>query len=678
MSNPLLATAGLPDYGAIRAEHVEPAVRAVLAENRARLAELLGRPEPTFASLVEPVEELSHRLNRVFAPVSHLNAVRNSDALRAAYNACLPLLAEYQTELGQNESLAAAYERIRERERGTLAPEQVKVLDYALREFRLAGVRLPPAEKARFKALMQELAQLGSSFEEHVLDATQAWGRHVADERELAGLPAHVLERAARQAAERGLAGHWLALDQPTYLAVLTHGEHRPLRREFYEAWTTRASDRGPHAGKYDNGPVIGEILARRHEAARLLGFANYAELSLATKMAADVPEVLAFLERLADHYVPAARREFAELEAYAGAPLEAWDVTFWSERLQNERHAVSEERLRPYFPLPRVLAGLFEVASRLYGLTIVEQPGVAVWHPDARYYTIAGRDGRPVGGFYTDLYAREQKRGGAWMGEVTVRKRLGGADAELPVANLVCNFAPPSPGRPALLTHSEVLTLFHEFGHALHHLLTRVDYPSLAGINGVPWDAVELPSQIMENWAWRPEVLPLVSAHVDTGEPLPEAELRRLLGTRTFHAGLAAVRQLEFALFDFRLHAEYDPARGADVAGVLDAVRARVAVVRPPEWNRFAHSFMHVFSGGYAAGYYSYKWAEVLAADAFAAFAEAGVFDAATARRFLDHVLSQGGSRDLMDAFVAFRGRTPDVRPLLRQDGIEATDVAA
>jgi oligopeptidase A len=678
MQNPLLATAGLPDYSAIRAEHVEPALRAQLAANRARLAELLQQSAPTFATLVEPFEELQHRLNRVFAPVSHLNAVKNSDALRSAYNACLPLLAEYQTEVGQNEQLAAAYERIREREAAQLSPAQTKVLDYALREFRLAGVRLPPAQKARFKELMQELAQLGAKFEEQVLDATQAWSKHVTDERLLAGLPEHVTQRAARLAAERQLEGWVLQLDQPTYMAVMMHGESRELRREFYEAWTTRASDRGPHAGQWDNGPVIGQILARRHEAAQLLGFANYAELSLATKMASDVPEVVGFLERLADHYVPAAKREFAELETFAGRALDAWDVPYYAEKLRQDRHAVSEERLRPWFPLPRVLSGLFEVAQRLYGLRISEQPGVAVWHPDARYYAIADAKGRPLGGFYLDLYAREQKRGGAWMGEVTVRKRLGNSDAELPVANLVCNFAPPQPGRPALLTHTEVLTLFHEFGHALHHLLTRVDYPSLAGINGVPWDAVELPSQIMENWAWRPEVLPLVSAHVDTGEPLPRAELDRLLGTRTFHAGLAAVRQLEFALFDFRLHAEFDPAQGADVDALLASVRARVAVVKPPAFNRFAHSFMHVFSGGYAAGYYSYKWAEVLAADAFAAFAEAGVFDEATAGRFLDHVLSQGGSADQMAAFVAFRGRKPDVAPLLQQDGVAPSGVAA
>jgi oligopeptidase A len=672
MPNPLLATEDLPDYGAIRPEHAEPAVRAQLAANRRRLAQLLAQPEPTFATLVEPFEELQHRLSTVFAPVNHLNAVVNSEALRAAYNACLPLIAEYQTEVGQNAALAAAYETIRDREGAQLSPAQRRVLDYALREFRLAGVQLPPAPQARFKALMQELSRLHSRFEEQVLDATQAWSRAVADQSLLAGLPPHVVERAARTARERGAGGWLFTLDQPTYAAIVTHADSAELRREFYEAWVTRASDQGPQAGRFDNGPLITEILRLRHEAAEILGFGNFAELSLATKMASSVAEVIGFLEELAAHYVPAARRELAALEAFAGRPLAAWDVPYYADKLRLERHAVSEEALRPWFPLPRVVDGLFAIAERLYGIAIRERPGVALWHGDARYYEIRARDGAPIGGFYADLYAREHKRGGAWMGEVTVRKRLASGTA-LPVANLVCNFSPPSAGQPALLTHSDVVTLFHEFGHTLHHLLTRIDYPSVAGINGVPWDAVELPSQLMEHWAWRPEALPLVSAHVATGAPLPQELLARLLGSRTFHAGLAAARQLEYALFDFRLHARDQPADAAALAAVIAGVRDAVGVVRPPPCNRFAHSFTHVFSGAYAAGYYSYKWAEVLAADGFAAFAEAGVFDAATAERFLAELLSQGGSRDQMEAFVAFRGRKPEVRPLLVQDGIAA-----
>jgi oligopeptidase A len=388
--------------------------------------------------------------------------------------------------------------------------------------------------------------------------------------------------------------------------------------------------------------------------------------------MATTVPQVTGFLRELVAYYLPAARREFAELEAYAGRALAAWDVAYYAEKLQQARYAVSAEALRPWFPLPRVLQGLFAVAERLYGVRVRERHGVAVWHPDTAFFELQDAAGAVVGGFYTDFYARAGKRGGAWMGELSVRKRLRGASS-LPLAHLVCNFAPPGAGQPALLTHTDVVTLFHEFGHALHHLLTQVDYPSVAGINNVPWDAVELPSQLMEHWAWRPEALPLISGHVANGAALPEELLQRLLGTRSFHAGLAAVRQLEFALFDFLLHARPEPAGASELAALSALVRDEVAVVRPPEWNRFAHSFMHVFAGGYAAGYYSYKWAEVLAADAFAAFADAGVFDPATARRFLDELLSQGGSRDLMEAFVAFRGRAPDVRPLLRQDGIAA-----
>jgi oligopeptidase A len=670
--NPLLAAVDLPDYAAVDAAHVEPAIRTTLAENRARLAALLAQGESDFAQLVEPFEAMQQHLGRVFAPVAHLNAVRNSDRLREAYNACLPLLAEYQTEVGQNRQLCAAYERISAREGPALSASARRVLEYALREFRLAGVRLPADEQARFKTLMQQLARLQSQFEEHVLDATQAFSRHLPDQRELAGLPEHVRLRAQEAARERGLDGYLLRLDQPTYMTVMSQAESRALREEFYAAWTTRASDQGPSAGRYDNSAVLAEILKLRHEAAQLLGFASYAELSLATKMAPDVPAVLEFLTRLAGHYLPAARRELEELERRAGHPLAAWDVAYYAERLREEKFAVSEEALRPYFPLPRVLEGVLAVAARLYGLKFEERTALSVWHPDVRYFEVLTGDGELAGGFYADLYARENKRGGAWMGELASRMRVAGLRAR-PMAHLVCNFAPPARGRPALLTHGDVVTLFHEFGHTLHHLLTRVDYPSLAGVNGVPWDAVELPSQLMEQWAWHADVLPMVSGHVDSGAPLPQAEQKRLIESRSFHAGLAAVRQLEFALFDFRIHAEYRPERGPELERILSDVRAQVAVLRPPAYNRFAHSFQHVFAGGYAAGYYSYKWAEVLAADAFAAFQESGVFDAATARRFLDEILSRGGSCDQMQAFVAFRGRGPAVEALLARDGLAA-----
>jgi oligopeptidase A len=672
MTNPLLSDQPLPAFGAIEAGHVEPAVRGLLDENRAAIAALLDAGADGWDSLVVPIERMHHRLARAWSPVGHLNGVMKGVALRAAYNACLPLLTAYHTELGQNERLWAAYQRVADREGAALAPEQRKVVENALRDFRLAGVSLPPERKQRFGAVMERLATAQAKFDENVLDATHAWSRHVTDSAELDGLPANAIERAREAATAAGQDGWLLSLDAPTYQAVLSHAVSEPLRREFYEAWVTRASDRGPHAGQWDNGPLMAEILALRHEAASLVGFANFAEYSLATKMARDPAEVIEFLLELARVGKPAAEREFAELERFAGRPLASWDVAFFSERLRKERLQVSEEALRPYFPLPRVLAGLFTVVHRLYGVRIVANPSVETYHPDVRFFDVLDRDDTPRGGFFLDLYARPKKRGGAWMDECVGRIRLEGTSS-LPIAYLVCNFSPPSGSQPALLTHYEVLTLFHEFGHGLHHLLTRVDVPSVAGINGVPWDAVELPSQFMENFAWRDEVLPLVSAHVETGEPLPHDMLARLQASRTFQAGMQTVRQLEFALFDFRLHAEYRPDQPERIAGTLAEVRDAVSVLRPPEFNRFPHSFQHVFSGGYAAGYYSYKWAEVLSADAFGAFEEHGVFDQGTARRFLTSILERGGSRDAMEAFVEFRGRKPRIEPLLRQMGLAA-----
>jgi oligopeptidase A len=677
MPNPLLSAAALPQFPNIQPEHVEPAVREVLDENRARIAQLAQLPAPTFATLVEPLEELHHRVSRTWSPVSHLNAVLNSEGLRVSYNACLPLLSAYQTDLAQSEPLFRAYRAISEQQGAGLAAVQRRVLEHAMRDFRLAGVGLPADRKERFKAAMLELAQLQARFEENVLDATNAWSWHVSEAAEVRGLNEMLLEQGERRARERNLDGWVLNLDQPTYVAVVTDAESGKLRRAFYEAWMTRASDQGPTAGRWDNATVMEDILRRRHEAARLLDFGNYAEYALATRMAHSVDEVLKFLHQLAAAARPAALAEFAELEAFAGHKLSAWDVGFYAERLQRERYAVSQEELRPYFPLPRVLTGLFDVAEQLFGVRIQERSGVPVWHKDVRFFDIGDAAGKPVGSFYLDAYARPHKRSGAWMDECVGRKHLA-SGAALPVAYLVCNFLPPGAERPALLTHDDVVTLFHEFGHGLHHLLTRVDYPSLAGINGVAWDAVELPSQFLENYAWHPQVLQRIAGHFASGAPLPALTQERLIATRSFHAGLAMVRQLEFALFDFRIHTEYRPERGGRVRETLAEVRSEVAVVPVPQWNRFANSFGHIFAGGYAAGYYSYKWAEVLAADAFAAFEERGVFDRVTAQRFLDAILSRGGSRDALEAFVEFRGRAPQVEALLRQHGIVAGGRAA
>ncbi|MFO1465074.1 MAG: M3 family metallopeptidase [Steroidobacteraceae bacterium] len=672
MTNPLLDLTSLPAFDRIQPADALPALTQVVAENRAALARLTSQADPTFESLIVPVEELGHRLARVWSPVGHLNAVANSDAMREAYNACIPLLTEYSSELGQNAALCAGYRQVLDREGAALEPAQRKLLENALRDFRLAGVDLPQDRKARFRAVMQELARLSSKFSENVLDAARAYTRAVTEESELEGLPVNAVERAAEDAREAGRKGWLLKLDQPTYMTVMTSARSEPLRRDIYEAWVTRASDAGPSAGRFDNGPLIEQILPLRHELAQLAGFATFADFALATRMARSSRQVLDFLGDLAQRCRAAALRDFEELEDFAGRRLAAWDVAYYTESLKESRFKVSQEALRPYFPLPKVTAGLFSLVERLYGIRVRERTGVSVWHPSVRFFDLLDGGGQPFAGFYLDPYSRQEKRSGAWMDECIVRKALPGGNAA-PVAQLVCNFTAPVNGKPSLLTHDEVTTLFHEFGHGLHHMLTRVGYPSIAGINGVPWDAVELPSQFMENFAWAPEVLPLISAHVEDGSPLPGAMLKRLLGTRTFGAALDTVRQLELATFDFELHAGFDPVKGARVQQVLDDVRHRVAVVPAAPFNRLPSSFAHIFAGGYAAGYYSYKWAEVLAADAFEAFEEAGILNGEVARRFVDSILSRGGSRDAMEAFVEFRGRPPDVRPLLRQTGIAA-----
>jgi oligopeptidase A len=672
VNNPLLQIESLPAFELIEAAHARPALELVLAESRARLAELTAQQSPSFTSLVMPMEELSYRLNRVWSPIGHLNAVANSPAMREAYNECVPLLTAYYSEVGQNVELQAAYAHVLKHEGASLDASQRKVVENALRDFRLAGVALPPAEKTRYCEVVQRLAQLGTKFSENVLDAGRAYTRSVTDGAELAGLPSNAVDRAAADAKEANQTGWLFKLDQPTYMTIMTSSESAQLRRDIYEAWVTRASDMGPSAGRFDNGPIIAELLPLRHELAQLLGFNSFADYALATRMAKSSKQVLSFLDDLARRCMPAARQEFSDLEEFAGRKLDAWDLAFYSEKLQESRFKVSQEALRPYFPLPKVLSGMFALTQRLYGITVRERPGVSVWHPSVRFYDLLDANEQLVAGFYLDPYSRSEKRNGAWMDECISAKALPSGTA-LPVAQLVCNFTAPVGTAPSLLTHDEVTTLFHEFGHGLHHMLTRVAYPSIAGINGVAWDAVELPSQFMENFVWRREVLPLISAHVHTGDTLPVDMLQRLLGTRTFNGALDTLRQIELAGFDFELHANFDPAVGETVAETLAGVRRRVAVVPAAPFNRMPSSFAHIFAGGYAAGYYSYKWAEVLAADAFEAFEEAGVFDSKTATRFRDSILARGGSLDAMDAFVSFRGRQPDVRPLLKQTGIAA-----
>ena len=670
MSNPLLDISSLPRFAEIAPEHVLPALEHLISAHRSKLGELLDdATDPDFDSLVLPLEEMEHELSRVWSPVSHLQGVLGSPAWREVYNAALPILTEYGTELSQNARLQQAYARVDSRLPADTSEARRNTVAHALRDFRLAGVDLPDQQKKRFREIMQSLAAIQADFDHNIQDASDAWALPVDDAAELEGLSPQVQKRAAAEASKRGRDGWLLTLDFPTYHAVMTHAENRGLRETFYHGWVTRASDQGAN-DEWDNSDNIDKILALRHEAAKLVGFDSYADYSLATKMAESSEQVIGFLRDLAVRSRPAAEAELAELREFAGMTVEPWDLSFLLEKLKQQKFSISNEVLRQYFPADTVMSGLFELASRLYGVSFLRDPDVMTWHEDALYYRVHNRDGEEVGGFYTDLFARSGKRTGAWVDDCVNRKNLSGSMAH-PVGFLVCNFSPPDEGGHSLLTHDDVVTVFHEFGHMLHHLLTRIDYPSIAGINGVPWDAVELPSQFMENFAWSYEVLERCSAHAETGAPLPRDVFERLEESRHTGAALAMMRQIEFGLFDMRLHAEYEPAAPRDVLATLEEVRDEASLVRHPAYNRLPQAFSHIFAGGYAAGYYSYKWAEVLAADAFAAFEENGIFDAGTAARFRHEILEIGGSRDFMQAYVDFRGRKPTIDALLRQSGI-------
>ncbi|MBB1076548.1 M3 family metallopeptidase [Rhodoferax sp. 4810] len=671
--NPLLTKQALPAFDAIQLAHIEPALDQVLAEGRALIAQLTADPAPaTWDNFIAPLMIANERIQQVWSPVTHLNAVCNSDVLRVVYNICLPKLTDYQTEVTQNPELYKKYQQVAEYTDLDHAARQV--LNHALRDFRLAGVTLPPVQQARYKTIIQELSTLTNRFEENLLDATNAWFKHITDEQQLTGLPITAIALAQQQAQQRGLEGWIITLDIPSYLPVMQYADDRALRCELYTAYSTRASDQGPHAGQWDNSALMEQIVALRHESAQLVGFANYAELSLATKMAPDTASVIEFLTDLAARSLPQARREFADICTFAaelGQPeVCAWDVAYYSEKLRLQQYAISQEALRPYFPVTNVIPGLFAVAERLFDVCITPANSVALWHPEVQFYQINDLDGTPRAAFYLDLYARQKKRGGAWM-DVCVNRFNSAGQSQLPVAYLVCNFTPPVDGQPSQLTHQEVETLFHEFGHGLHHMLTRVNYPPVAGINGVAWDAVELPSQFLENWCWQRESLDLFAAHIITGALIPDNLYQRLQAARHFQSAMQMVRQLEFALFDFQLHRDYDSIQGAQIAALLAKIRAQVAVYDPPAFNRFAHSFSHIFAGGYAAGYYSYKWAERLAADAFSLFEERGIFDTDTGQRFRQTILEQGGAVDAMELFIAFRGRPPCNDALLRHCGI-------
>lgn len=676
-NNPLLADHTLPAFSAIQAEHVEPALDHLLAQNRAGIVALLEDENATgWNNFVAVMEDMDERLHRMWSPVSHLNSVMDNDELREAYDRCLPKLSEYATEVAQNPGLYQRYRDVANSEAfAQLDVAQQQLVNNVLRDFRLGGAELEGEAQVRFAGVEKQLAVSKNQFAKNVLDATQAWHIDITDEAETSGLPGSALMQARQVAEQAGVSGWRFTLDAPSYLAVATYANNRELRKQIYTAYVTRASDEGPHAGQWDNGPLMTEITNLRHEKAQLLGFEHFAQLSLEKKMAQQVDEVEGFLRDLARRSRDIALTEYDELRTFAAqqgleGALQAWDVAYYSERLRQQQYAISQEALRPYFPLPKVLDGMFDLISRLYGIHVQAGNHVEVWHDDVRFYHLHDSKGRQRGAFYLDPFARSHKRGGAWMDECVSRKQTDGR-VQQPVAYLTCNFSPPVNDQPSLLTHDEVTTLFHEFGHGLHHMLTQVDYVSVAGINGVEWDAVELPSQFMENWCWQKEVLDRLSSHYQTGEPLPLTMFEKLHAARNFQSGMQMMRQLEFALFDLLLHANFG--QWDSVQQLLDTVRQDVAVQIPPRFNRFQNGFTHIFAGGYAAGYYSYKWAEVLSADAFSKFEENGLFDSATGQAFLTEVLECGGSRPAMELFVAFRGRKPSIDALLRHSGLAA-----
>ena len=678
IDNPLLADRELPLFPAIEPAHVLPAIEAVLAAYQARVDALVADAAARdFDTLIAPLEAMEEWLARTWAPVSHLHGVADSPELREAYGAALEKITAFGTELGQNRAHRLVQRAVREGPGfATLDRARQTLVEDSLRDFRLSGVALEEPARTRFRDIQNEMSKVETEFEEAVLDATDAWTRPLS-EAELAGLPDTARGMLAQAASSRGQAGWVATLKGPVVQAILTHADDRTLRAEIYQAYNTRASDQGPNAGKHDNSARIDRILALRHEAAALLGFASSAELSLQDKMAGSPERVLAFLRELADKARPVAQAELQSLREFAAtelglAELQPWDIGYASEKLREARYAFSEEDIKPYFPLPKVMAGLFDLAERVLGARLVERHDVPTWHPDVQFFDVLDADGSLRAGVYLDHFAREGKRGGAWM-DVCRAPLLEAAGRRRPIAFLTCNFSPAVDGKPPLLTHDEVLTLFHEFGHGLHHLLTEVHWPSVGGINGVEWDAVELPSQFMENFGWQRQALDGFARHWQTDEPLPQVLFEKMQAARHFHAGLFLMRQLEFALFDFRLHHEFDPAHGGRTMELLEEVRREVAVVFPPEWHRFPHAFTHIFSGGYSAGYYSYLWAEVLSADAFSAFEEAGVFDPETGARYRREILAVGGSRPALESFIAFRGREPQPEALLRSHGLAA-----
>lgn len=651
-------------------------ITAAINDCKAAIEAVVERQDASYAGVFLEIDEVDTQLSNLWSPVSHMNSVLSNDEWREAHDACLPLLSEYGTWVGQHEGLFKLYQTLSESDEfANLDMAQQKMITNTLRDFTLSGIALDAQKKTEYGKIQARLSELSSTFSNQVLDATMAFKKHITDEKMLAGLPDSAKAAAAQLASQNDLAGWLFTLDIPSYLPIMSYADNRELREEMYRAFVTRASETGPYGGEFDNTAIIEETLSLRTKIANLLGFEHYAQRSIATKMAESTDQVQSFLHDLARQSKPQAQADLAEVNAFAAehygrTELQAWDIGYYSEKLKQEKYAISDEQLRPYFPETHVVPGLFEVVSRLYGLKITERKDVDTWHSDVRFFDIVDSDDEYRGSFYLDLYARAKKRGGAWMDECRVKRRKVDGSLQHPVAYLTCNFSGPVDGKPACFTHDEVVTLFHEFGHGIHHMLTKIEVSGVSGINGVAWDAVELPSQFLENWCWQPEALQFISGHVDTGEPLPKALLDKMLAAKNFQSAMQMLRQIEFSLFDFTLHMQTE---SVDVQAFLNEVRKEISVLTPPEFNRFQNSFGHIFAGGYAAGYYSYKWAEVLSSDAFASFEENGIFDAKTGRRFLESILQMGGSKEPMALFVDFKGREPSVDALLRHSGIAA-----
>ena len=669
-----MAAVSFPQFNHIDIDTYVMRLDALLQANLRKIDDLLAtNSNANWDTLMQPLEDIEDGLERFWSPFAHLHAVVNSPALRKCYQACLPKLSAYESAIGQNQAL---YDAIKSIDKKTLNQTQCKIIEDALLDFELSGVALPTAAKQRFEAIQTRLSELSNQFENNVLDASQDFNLHITDIERLSGLPEHALSTAQALAAEKGLVGWVFNLEIPCYLALITYANDRALREEIYTAYVTRASDKGPSAGKFDNTPVMEEMLALRHEKANLLGFDNYAELSLASKMADSTDQVVQFLSDLSHRGHQQAASEFERLQAFARenygiSDMAPWDVAYMSEKKMQARYAISQEELRPFFPLPRVMKGLFTIINKLYGMTMEEVKGVETWHPEVTCYCVKDSENNVRGYIYADLFARQNKRGGAWMDSCQTRRKLSDGSVQLPIATLTCNFAKSAANKPPTLSHDEVLTLFHEFGHCFHHVLTQVDYMSASGIHGVEWDAVELPSQFFENWCWEKEALQLLTAHVDNGQVLPDDLFNKLLAAKNFQSAMAMMRQLEFSLFDFRIHRDYQKQKPAFIPSILAEVRKATTVVPIAPYNRFQHSFSHIFAGGYAAGYYSYKWAEVLSSDAFSRFEEEGVFNPDTGRDFLHQILEVGGSKKAAQAFASFRGRMPTIDALLKHNGI-------